>query len=63
MKLHKAVYCCASLAPNLFLGRLHQVRLEEGIATWFLEQDVPQSKIVLGFQPPTLRPYTEFAVA
>lgn len=36
---------------------------EEGIATWFLEHGVPQSDIVLGFQPPMIRPYTEFAVA
>jgi hypothetical protein len=36
---------------------------EEGIATYFLEHDVPREDIVLGFQPPQMRPYTEFAVA
>lgn len=36
---------------------------EEGIATWFLEHGVPSSAIVLGFQPPLMRPYGEFAVA
>ncbi len=36
---------------------------EEGIATYFLEQGVPREDIVLGFQPPQMRPYTEFAVA
>jgi hypothetical protein len=36
---------------------------EEGIATWFLEHGVPTSAIVLGFQPPIMRPYGEFAVA
>lgn len=36
---------------------------EEGIATYFLEHGVPNTAIVLGFQPPTMRPYTEFAVA
>ncbi len=36
---------------------------EEGIATYFLEHDVPREEIVLGFQPPALRSYTEFAVA
>lgn len=36
---------------------------EEGMATWFLEHGVRQSDIVLGFQPPTLRPLTEFAHA
>lgn len=36
---------------------------EEGIATWFLEHGVPQTDIVLGFQPPMIRQYGEFAVA
>jgi len=36
---------------------------EEGIATYFLQQGVPREDIVLGFQPPEMRPYTEFAVA
>jgi len=36
---------------------------EEGIATWFLDHGVPPTEIVLGFQPPLIRPYTEFAVA
>ena len=34
---------------------------EEGIATYLLEQGVPNDDIVLGFQPPDMRPYTEFA--
>jgi hypothetical protein len=36
---------------------------EEGIATDLLEVGVPASDIVLGFRPPELRPYTEFAAA
>jgi hypothetical protein len=60
-------------------GRIRQTRLhvalkngkiwieedwtEDGIATYFLEQNVPREDIVLGFQPPEMRPYTEFAVA
>ena len=36
---------------------------EEGIATYFLEHGVPHDHIVLGFQPPMMRPHTEFAVA
>ena len=36
---------------------------EDGIASYFLEQGVPSQDIVLGFQPPQMRPYTEFAVA
>ncbi len=36
---------------------------EEGIATYFLEQGVPREDIVLGFQPPEMRQYTEFGVA
>lgn len=36
---------------------------EEGVATYFIEHGVPYDHIVLGFQPPIMRPYTEFAVA
>ena len=35
---------------------------EEGGATYFLEKGVPNDDIVLGFQPPIMRLYTEFAV-
>lgn len=36
---------------------------EDGIATYFLEHGVPNEDIVLGFQPPQMRQYTEFAAA
>lgn len=36
---------------------------EEGFATYLLEQGVPRDDIVLAFQPPEMRPLTEFAVA
>jgi len=36
---------------------------EEGIATYFLDHGVPNDDIVLGFQPPYMRPYTEFAAS
>lgn len=36
---------------------------EDGIATYFLNHGVPNDQIVLGFQAPNMRPYTEFAVA
>lgn len=36
---------------------------EAGIATYFLEHGVPHDQIALGFHAPTMRPYTEFAVA
>ena len=36
---------------------------EEGVATALLEAGVPKSGIVLGFRPPKVRPYTEFAVS
>ncbi|RKZ92495.1 MAG: XisI protein [Candidatus Parabeggiatoa sp. nov. 1] len=35
---------------------------EDGIASYFISHDVPREDIVLGFQPPIMRPYTEFAV-
>lgn len=34
---------------------------EEGIATDLERFGVPKSDIVLGFQPPNIRPYTEYA--
>ncbi|MEM6252015.1 MAG: XisI protein [Cyanobacteria bacterium P01_D01_bin.156] len=36
---------------------------EAGIATQLLELGVPNEDIVLGFQAPEMRPYTEFAVS
>jgi len=36
---------------------------EEGIATDLLESGISAQEIVLGFRPPNLRQYTEFAVA
>jgi hypothetical protein len=37
--------------------------LEVGIATELVEAGVPKEQIVLGFRPPEMRQYTEFAVA
>lgn len=34
---------------------------EEGIATDLERFGIPKSDIVLGFQPPSIRPYTEYA--
>ncbi len=36
---------------------------EDGIATELLNADVPHQDIVLAFQPPSMRPFTEFATA
>lgn len=36
---------------------------EEGVATYFLEHGISNQEIVLGFQPPNMREYTEFAAA
>lgn len=36
---------------------------EEGFATDLLEAGIPAHDIVLGFRPPELRPFTEFAAA
>jgi hypothetical protein len=45
-------------------GRYYdQGRTEDGIAMDLLREGVPKDDIVLGFQPPELRPYTEFAAA
>ena len=34
---------------------------EDGIADELIEAGIPQDKIVLGFRPPEIRPYTGFA--
>ena len=36
---------------------------EDGLATDLEREGVPKSDIVLGFQPPSVRPYTEYAAA
>jgi hypothetical protein len=36
---------------------------EEGVATDLLDAGVDKKQIVLGFKPPNVRPYTEFAAA
>jgi hypothetical protein len=36
---------------------------EEGFANQLLEAGIPKEEIVLAFQPPNMRPYTEFALA
>jgi hypothetical protein len=36
---------------------------EEGIAEFLVRAGVPREEIVLGFQPPSMRPYTEYAAA
>ncbi|MBW3599232.1 MAG: XisI protein [Planctomycetes bacterium] len=36
---------------------------EDGVANRLLESGVPKEDIVLAFQPPDVRPHTEFAVA
>jgi hypothetical protein len=37
--------------------------LEHGVATELLEAGIPKDRIVLAFKPPSMRPFTEFAVA
>ncbi len=37
--------------------------MEQGITADLLESGVPKTDIVLAFQPPEMRPFTEFAVA
>ena len=36
---------------------------EEGVANQLLRAGIPRDRIVLGFRPAEVRPYTEFAVA
>jgi hypothetical protein len=37
--------------------------IEYGIAKDLEDAGIPKSEIVLGFQPPDVRPFTEYAVA
>lgn len=37
--------------------------IEDGITDELVEAGVPKDKIVLGFQPPNVRPYTGYAIA
>lgn len=41
---------------------IHEDGLEDGIAEDLLRLGIPKEQIVLGFHPPEVRPYTEFAV-
>lgn len=36
---------------------------EEGVANQLMQAGIPKDRIVLGFRPAEVRPYTEFAVA
>lgn len=41
---------------------IHKDFVEQGIATDLMENGISKNEIVLGFQAPSKRPYTEFAV-
>jgi XisI protein len=40
---------------------LHADNTDYGIAEEFVRQGIPKNRIVLGFQPPTMRQYTDYA--
>lgn len=42
---------------------IQQDGIEDGIANEFLAAGIPKDEIVLAFHPPSVRPYTEFAVS
>ena len=42
---------------------IHYDGTEDGVAADFEAAGVPKSQIVLGFHPPEIRPYTEYAAA
>jgi hypothetical protein len=42
---------------------IQQDGIEDGIANDLLAAGIPKDKIVLAFHPPSIRPYTEFAVS
>ncbi|MEC4985850.1 MAG: XisI protein [Oscillatoria sp. PMC 1068.18] len=42
---------------------IHRDGIEDGIANELVAAEIPKSQIVLGFHPPDVRPFTEFAVS
>ena len=42
---------------------IHRDGIEDGIANDLLRAGIAKNRIVLGFHPPEVRPYTEFAVS
>ena len=54
-----------TLYARLYNGKIwiEEDWTKDGFATDLLEAGVPNEDIVLGFQPPEMRIYTEFAVA
>ncbi len=42
---------------------IQQDGIEDGITNDLLNAGIPKDKIVLAFHPPSVRPYTEFAVS
>jgi hypothetical protein len=42
---------------------IQQDNTEDGVATEFVQAGIPKQHIVLGFRPPEVRKYTEYAVA
>jgi XisI protein len=45
------------------MGRFEKDTTEDGIATDLVREGVPREDIVLAFQPPEMRQYTDFAAA
>ena len=42
---------------------IQQDNTEEGVATELVRAGIPKDQIVLGFRPPEVRQYTDYAVA
>ena|SRR5436853_4514997 len=42
---------------------IQQDNTEDGVATELVRAGIPKEQIVLGFRPPEVRPYTDYAVA
>jgi hypothetical protein len=62
-KARRVHYCLVHL--QILDGKIwiHHDGVEYGIATDLEHAGVPKSDIVLGFHPPAVRPYTEYAAA
>ncbi len=68
LRAHRGQYRCthgAQIFVRICNGkiRIEEGWTEEGIVPGLLKAGVSKEETVLGFQPPEMRPFTEFAVA
>ena len=59
-------YSAGEIKQNLIIDDkiwIQRDGIEDGITDELVEAGIPKDKIVLGFQPPSVRPHTGYAIA